>query len=786
MKSRIFWMVIISLFYQVKAQEIVKGVVLDSLFQTYVEGAEVQLIKKLNNEMVEWVFTDSVGYFEFNMEKRSDFYIKIEGLGFQSKTIENLEENNSIYLEADVQNLGEAVIRTTHNTRMENGNLVVIVANNREFKTSTNLFDVLRRTPGVRVDQDELVYISGGAAATLFVDGKPLQMSQNEMQNYLRSLTPEIVESIEIIANPSSKYDAEYKGIINIRLKHNKNLGLKGTYAGNTLINRYLYLENNLAISYNAPKSVFTANLGYSDGTTNYKYNARQILASEDILITTNDELSKLKIQNLQLGWEYRLNPNHLFSLNVRGNKRDNFRFRNGELYATNSDASEVVFNTVSVNLIDNQQENLGGTIEYTYSKDKFQLDIIGNVLSVKNKQNDDFINREKSTQELISHWKSDLTNDINIQTAQADATYKIGEGSLESGMKYSHSVTNNHLRYDTLSLDNQFEFEPKRSNQFIYKEEILGGYITYNQNFGKLQFNAGIRAENTRSRADAVEMDSIVTREFLNWLPSLGATYKFNDSNEASLSYTSRMTRPQFSQLNPFRYYYSPLNFWIGNPYLKPTVTHQIRASYRYKNYLASLTVGRSNDVMVRYPNYNEKTNELQYLGKNIPYSNFATLEFSVPVKLTKWWNANVQLMGYYNYEYMPYYDEVFAYDLYSYGFRVNQTFSLPGKFSLNVFSNYESKFQTSLYDFKPRYTLDISLQKSWLDNKLNTKLNYTNVFDTNAQELKFRHPEIMQNQLQHWWNTERIVLSLTYTFGSSNYKSEERISTEEERRAQ
>lgn len=290
---------------------------------------------------------------------------------------------------------------------------------------------------------------------------------------------------------------------------------------------------------------------------------------------------------------------------------------------------------------------------------------------------------------------------------------------------------------------------------------------------------------ENTGSISDAVTRDSVVSRNYLEWLPSFSTNYTFNKANELSLSYSRKMTRPVFSQLNPFRVYFSPLNYWIGNPYLLPSFTSQIKLTYRYKNWVTSLIAGKEKDVMVRYPLYNPKTSVLEYLGTNLPYRKFVSVETSFPLKVTKWWNITSQITGYYNDEYRPYLDEVFALKVYSYEIRVNQVFSLPKGYTVNLFANYESKTGNSLYIIKPRYTVDLSLQKSWFDNKLNTKISYNNIFDSYNQQLEFRHKQIMDNRLTHWWDSSRLIISVAYSFGSSKYQTKELQKTEEESRA-
>jgi hypothetical protein len=186
----------------------------------------------------------------------------------------------------------------------------------------------------------------------------------------------------------------------------------------------------------------------------------------------------------------------------------------------------------------------------------------------------------------------------------------------------------------------------------------------------------------------------------------------------------------------------------------------------------------------MTRYPLYDPETNVLEYLGTNLPYRNFAALEMSFPIKITKWWNINSQLTGYYNYEFRPYLDEVFALKIYNYEVRLNQVFSLPKRYTINIFANYESKTGNSLYIIKPRYTIDLSVQKLWFDNKLNTKISYNNIFNSYDQRLQFRHRQIMDNQFTHWWDTRKLLFSLSYNFGSSKYQAKEIQKTEEENR--
>jgi outer membrane receptor protein involved in Fe transport len=703
----------------------------------------------------------------------------------KSQEILNAKVPDSIQQKDSVATISEVIIQSSRrDLKLNQGNIVMSVSGNKDFKTSTNILEVLRKTPGVTVDSEDGIFIGGRINPAIFINGKPVVMSTQELQSYLRSLSPEMVESLEVYTNPSSKYDAEFKGIIDIKLKKNNNLGWIGNYIVNTSVNKFNYKENSLNLSYNTEKISYNVQLGYNNGISTYRYNALQRLANTNVMRTQTYQKDESEIYTVQMGIDYKLNDKNRFGVNVRGNFRDSERIRIGSLYTVNKDETQLIFNTESKNPINYFQDNYGISTDYSFQHKNFKLSFLGNYLSVKNKQEDDFLNSDKPTSQLLSYWRSDLLNKINIYTGQIDVSQKIGEATFEAGLKLSDTNTNNMIRYDTLSTNKQFIFDPTRSNQFSYKEKIFAGYWAYSQKFNKFQINAGLRFENTQSISNAVTIDSVVSRNYLKWLPSFSASYAFNRSSELSLSYSRKITRPVFSQLNPFRFYYSPLNYWIGNPYLQPSFTNQIKATYRYKNWVTAFTIGKETDVMTRYPIYDPKTNVLEFLGTNLPYRNFASLEMSFPIKIAKWWNINTQFAGYYNYEFRPYLDEIFALKIYNYEMRLNQAFSLPKGYTLNIFSNYESKTGNSLYIIKPRYTVDISVQKSWLDNKLNTKISFNNIFDSYDQRLEFRHKQIMDTRFTHWWDTQKLILSLSYNFGSSKYQMKNIQKSEEENR--
>ncbi len=384
---------------------------------------------------------------------------------------------------------------------------------------------------------------------------------------------------------------------------------------------------------------------------------------------------------------------------------------------------------------------------------------------------------------DLLSYWKTNSRNNILIRTAQADYSQNMGTSKLEFGGKFAYTTTENNLRYDTLA-NSVFNFDPQRSNQFNYGEYIMAGYLSYQGKWNNISYSLGLRAEYTRTVANSITTSMLTERKYLKWLPSLNVTYAINQSEQLSFSYSRRLTRPTFAFLNPFRFYYSPRHYWIGNPYLQPSTTNLFALSYSRKALNVSLNAGRETDVMARYPEYNPATNELIFLGRNLPYRNFANLLISSPLTINTWWRMNNNIGFYYNKELTPYFDRTYEIGVFNYTLNGSQIFMLKD-WLLDVSYTYESKSGNGLYVFKPVYGIDLGVQKAWFKSKLNTKLTLYDAFDSIKRRLIFREKSIINNDMYHYFGAQRLVLSLTYNFGSSTFKIKESKKSEEENRA-
>jgi hypothetical protein len=562
-------------------------------------------------------------------------------------------------------------------------------------------------------------------------------------------------------------------------------LGWNGNLSSNVQQNAYTLADNNFLVTYKTKRWTYTARLGYMAGTRIRRYHALQHLANTNIMATNTEILTHNNNFNYQLGLDYNLKKDQRIEILLRAYQVNREAGSYNTLYTTDASAENLISNTNTNNNADPVQHNYAANLNYTAQLGKTQLQIISAIVKINNRQKEDIQNENRITDQLLDYWKTTLKNDILIRNIQADLSGNAGKGKWSAGAKFAFTTTQNDLRYDTLNTGKEFVTDSGRTNNFHYDEYIIAGYLSYEIKWNKFNLATSLRAEHTHSMANALTQNQVTKRDYVTWLPAFNLTYMMNRNRQLQLAYTRRITRPNFAQLNPFRFYNSPLNYWVGNPYLQPSTTHALTVSYSQKSFTVSLNIGRESDPMTRYPEYNRTTNVLEYLGRNLPYSDFASIETSVPLSITKWWKMNHNTALYYQKEQTPYHSVTYAIPIVYYSINGSQVFTLPKAFTFDVYYFYRSINGNGLYIIRPMSNIDLGLQKTWLQGKLNTKINYYDIFNSYKVGYIFREKSIIDNELGHWFGTQRVALTISYSFGKSTHKAKQNNKNEEENRA-
>ncbi|UCJ06016.1 TonB-dependent receptor [Chitinophaga pendula] len=772
-------------------QTSLSGRVIDQQTRQGIGYVSVGLLHLGDSSLLKGQVSDSTGTFQLSAIPAGNYLLRVMSLGYKTLYQEavigarGVQDVGPLFLLTDASLLNGVTIQGERPTltRMAD-RLVVQVAGNKLFAAASNTFDILRKVPGLEVSGDGTIQINGRVAPAVFIDGKPLPMSPEEQQAYLSSLTPDMIASIAVINNPSSRYDGEYKGIIDIQLKRDMTLGWQGNLHINSQQNTHHYTESNLLLTYKTAAITYTARLGYAMGDKVYRYHALQRLSNTHIMRTNTPTITAHRNYTYQLGADYRINKDQRLEISLRGYQQNRHIRAFNTLRTTNAADKELLYYSAATTLSHPQQDNYAGNIFYSGLLGNYQLEVLGTYLQVNNQQQEDIQNEDVMKGLPLSYWKTDLRNDVRIRTLQTDMSRPLGSGKLGAGAKFVFSNTRNALRYDTLNKDLFFTLDSGRTNNFHYNEYISAGYLSYEGKYRRWEYAGSVRAEYTRSIADALTTQQRTNRSYITWLPAININYELHPSSQLQLSYSRRITRPTFAQLNPFRFYNSPLNYWVGNPYLQPSVTEMLSISYTQPVFSITVSAGREHDPMARYPEYDPVTHVLEYLGTNLPYNDFGIIEFTLPLTVSRWWRLQHTIRGLYKKELNPYHGTNYAIPITDLTINGSQIFTLPYNITADLTYSYRSQSGNSLYRAMPIGNVDVGLQRSWLKGQLNTKINYYDIFDTYKVRYIFRERQIIDNTLNHWFGNRRLAVTLSYNFGKSTYKAKQAVRNEEEGR--
>lgn len=770
-------------FWHADAQEPfpVSGKIKDASTLEAIEFATVMVRKYPDSTVVQSVFTDSLGGF-FMTVPQGTYFLHVSLVGFEPLTTVSFSGSGAVpeelLLRANSRVLEEVTVRGQKPAiERQPDRMIMNIAGNNIYKTAINALDVLKKAPGVRVSADGAISLGNNITPKVFIDGKDVPMSGAELNSYLNTLEPDLIETIEIITSPSARYDSKYKAIVNIRLKRDKNLGWSGNYTAAYRQHRFGDLSNNLNLTYKSRKAAFTAAGGYNTGKGFYQYDGTQNLFGDNSLDTYTDVVSKAGSIPLRLGMDYFFNTNHSAGVTyrfydrneVKENKTDNLVTQNGVSVLQKTDQhSEPLDNSNSLNAY------------YSGKYGKSSLDFLGTVARYTSEEFQDIDTREGP--EITERLKSGIASRIDIFSSQADYRAPLLKGTFETGVKLAFTETDNDVQFDILK-ENGFETDPLRTNHFIYKERILAGYLNYAGAYKKITYQAGLRVENTDSDARSESTDNPTLRNYTHWLPTATLGWKIDGDNMLGLSFTSRLRRPGFEELNPFQFYVSPFTYAEGNPFLLPERTNLLELSYSFKNYGFSLKTGKTTDNIQQVPHYNPETFMTRYYRENLEKSVFHALAVNGGNSLRKWWN--VQYYGQLSADNSYYFINGKIRDKYVLSSYLggSQAFTLKNNWTVDNSLFYYVGGGDAIYKVIPFWNLNFGVQK--VVKNVVLKLSLDDVFNTGNQRIVSNSPDIIDTEFVQYYGSRKIRFQLIYRFGKSTYKARQSTKTDEENRA-
>ncbi len=738
-------------------QGIITGNVIDKKAGIPVEYANVVLFKTKDSTMVNGVVTDKKGNFRFEKVPFGSYYVKANFIGYKPGFIRDI----MIKPDAPIKSLGDLLIETT-STMIEGANItaekeqmeynldkkVVNVDKNLSLAGGTAI-DVMQTIPSVTVDVEGTVSLRGSSNVTILVDGRPSAFTS------LDQLPASMIERVEIVTNPSARYDPDgMSGIINIVLKKKKepgynglvsvNLGTHDKYMGSVNLN---YRYNKINVFANYDLRYFSMN-GNSTNLRESWFND-----TSSFLDQYNRSLRHGKFHNVKAGIDYFINDFNTLSLSGSYHMR---AFETDDLYKNTSTDYNHALTDYYERFADGLNASTGYEVNVNYKKTFEQKNrewtIDGALETHKNEADQDMklqpydLNMQYIDQ--TEYQMSYTFNDNYEGQIRTDYVQPIGKGRLETGYKFDFDHNNQDYQLSNLdSLQTNWLLDSNTSNHFIYNEQIHAIYGIYSNSVKKFKYQFGIRLEESFAKGNQVTQSSKFNRDRFGWFPTIHLQYEFSDHHALQLSYSRRVNRPGVRQLNPFTNYSDPLNLSTGNPYLEPEYINSLELGYdlNIKGTGISPTIFyRQNTGMISRVTTLDTNGVSHTTYENLNNGTSYGIELVFTQKLFKWWKVSAN-GSYFRQQYEGDNVSTQASSSYSWTAKINSSWTPMKGFDIQGSFYYNSPVVTATGGsdryfsggagqgkLSENYWFDLGMKKDFFKGALSVSLRASDLFKT------------------------------------------------------
>ena len=760
------------LFFPIKtlSQSIIKGQVTDYNNRP-INSANIVLRDTKKNTVKYVQIADSTGAFKFEATKFIDAELRIISMGFREEHVQIKDipfQNILVRLKELPNNLKEVIVSARLPLIERKIDRLVFKIENSISIIGSDAYEVLSKAPSVRTGEDGISII-GKNEVRIMVDSRLTQLSGSNLINYLRSINAEEIKEIEIITNPSAKYEASgNSGLINIILKKNKIIGYNGSINTGLLVGKYATTGLTGLFNYNVNKLHINSNLTGSLGK-NYSYTnglfKRPEYKSEDFY--TN--ISKRRSLRGSASIDYDLSKFTALGIKFEqvNNGVDNYNDRN--VTYIGSRGIDSLIHTPGGSAINYNNSSVYFYLQHLLDTSGKKIDFDASFIRYGNSSNNQFASSTSTPASNIER-ETEAVNSLTDQTidvfsTKLDFTFPSKFLDLEYGGKASFIHNNSLLDYSSTAL-----LKSEQQNTFDFNEHLFAVYLSAEKKIKSWNFKAGIRAEHTYTKVIANTVPSLFTRSYTNLFPTVYINYQIDDSKTIGVSYGKRINRPFYDFLNPARIYFSQFNYEEGNPNLIPSFTHNFEINFNtdelqtslyatiLKNGFSLLTIiDPQSAVTIQTPiNF---LDSYQYgISESYTFNKF------------KWLESNNQINVYLEWDY---FNSVYAAEnrkFMSAYISTDNTAILNKSKTLRVNLRLFYQFPET-YDFDNRkgyYSLNASFAASLLKRKLTIGINGTDILKT-ANIVSSGILNNVSRKFEYYTDNRTFRLSFIYRFGTN-----------------
>ncbi len=768
----------------------IMGKVIDSSTKQPVQFANVSVFSSKDSSIVTGAVTDDKGNFLINNVPAGNYYAKVSFIGYKSDVIKSININSknksaelgTLSIASTAVRLGSVVVRADKDMVVTNLDKQVINVEKDLSSAGGSALDVMQNIPAVTVDIDGNISLRGNSNVTILIDGKPTGLAGLNSSDVLTSIPASSIKSVELVTNPSAKYDPDgTAGIINIVLKKKSNLGFNGVfnlnagtgnkYTGGTNFN---YRTGDLNFFGDVAGRLFDFNRTGISNRTNF-YGGNTSYLNQNSLSQNNFNMA-----NVNLGTEYLFGDYNTLSLSAqyrRFHMNNSGDINNYQLNDQSSLQDYFINNNTGKRDVNFMNYSLDYKREYEQKGQELTADIFyTNILmnSATGTNYDYYLVNGNPSSIAPSLTNNTFNNTNRMLILQSNYIQPFGDKNrLEAGFKSSIS---------DLGMDyNFYNFDPSssewlnnylRSNNFDYKEQIHALYGIYTGAIGDFKYQGGLRGEYAITDSRLLAEGTSFKNNYFSLYPSVYLAYDFTPLEEFKASYSRRVDRPRPWQLNPFTNYSDSLNLSYGNPNLLPEYTNSYEMGYSTIffdfNIYTSLFLKQTSGLITQISSL-AKNGVTETTFENVSSQKNYGTEFVANGKLFPWWSLNANASYFRSDINDPLLVTGTSNYSYSWTGRINSTWSLDKTLSLQISSTYNSPIVRPQGKTDAIYFTDVAVKKDFMNGDLSVNLRLSDIFNTRKYSSEtYGNGFTLFNTGQR----DSRILFLGITYNLNNYK--------------
>lgn len=756
------------------------------------EAATIRLLNA-DSGAVKQTISDKNGDFLMEYPQLGSYIISVQAVGNQAYySVVNLDKAHSqvdlktITLKEEAK-LSDVVVTATKQAIEQKIDKTVVNVDASPTNTGLSAYEVLEKTPGVTIDKDGNISLKGKPGVMVMIDGKPTYLSAQDLANYLKNMPSSTLEQIELMTNPSAKYDAAgNSGIINFKTKKSKIKGFNTSVTVGGGMGKYPKANESINLNYRTGKVNLFGNYSYNynkrfqdlDLTRNFRDSAGNI---DTRFVQNSDMINERQSHFFKTGMDYYATKNTTIGFSVNGNINPG-SFNNDNITNMYDADNNLMSKTYTKGTSDDNWKNYGANLNLST-----KLDTTGKTIDV----NLDYIRYKSLSEQLFTSTFYDeggtktsadeslrgyLPGTINIYSGKVDYTHPLKHNAkIEAGIKTSYVENDNIASYDSL-YNNEWVVDSGRTNHFVYKENINAVYVNGSKQFSKKwSAQLGLRLENTNANGNQLTTGETFKRNYTQLFPTAYVNYTMNDKNQLNVNYGRRIQRPDYSDLNPFYYFLDKYTYQVGNPYLKPQFSHNIELNHVYNNKITTtLSYAAINDIINEQLEQIDSTHTTYVTNTNLAKQRTVTLSVNAALPITKWWRANLYAQGSYNkYEGFVNTGNI---DVEGPAFNANMQnqFTLPKGWSMELSGYFNSKAIYGTIVGLSQGSVNFGVAKKMMKDKGTLKLNFRDFLGLQQWSGYSRYQNV-DVTIHNRWDSRVVNLSFTYRFAKGQ-KTEQR----------